>query len=145
MTKSIKINAENSSAIEAALVDANGKATAHTYTSASEIISLAELADSRLYALIKNKSMMKGAIFYDRSGDGLPNSYNNSRICTNIEIECAKGGDWRLNSVSAIKAYNDCGKSLLKITAQQDAIAISLLRKTYAIKEAATPPAKPEA
>ena len=137
MTKSIKINAENSSAIEAALVDANGKATAHTYTSASEIISLAELADNRLYALIKNRKMMKGAIFYDRSGDGLPNSYKNSRICTNVEIECAKGGDWRLISVSAVKAYTDCGKSLLEITPEQDDLAIKLLRKKYAIKEAA--------
>jgi len=137
MIKSIKINIENSSAIEAALLNANGRATAHTYTSASEIISLAELADNKLYTLIKNKSMMKGAIFYDRSGDSLPNSYNNSRICTNVEIECAKSGDWRLVSVSAVKANTDCGKSLLKITPEQDALAILLLRKRYAIKEAA--------
>lgn len=137
MIKPIKINIQNSSAIEAALVNANGKATAHTYSRASEVVSLAELADSQLYALIKNRKMMKGAIFCDRSGDGLPTSYNNSRICTNVVIECAKSGDWRLVSVSSVKAYNDCGKSLLKITPAQDALAISLLRKRYAIKEAA--------
>ncbi len=137
MIKSLKINIENSSAIEAALVNANGTAKAHTYTSASEIISLAELADSQLYALIKNRKMMGGAIFYDRSGDGLPTSYNNSRICTNVEIECAKSGDWRLISASSVKAYTECGKSLLKITPEQDALAISLLRKRYAIKKEA--------
>ncbi|MGZ6520075.1 MAG: hypothetical protein ACXVED_21030 [Bacteroidia bacterium] len=135
LKKAIKIINENSALMNATLLNINGRASAHTYTRADEIIALAKQADAELYSLLENKSMMRGAKFIDRSGDGLPSAYQNSRICTHVELECVNGGDWRLVSVSAVTAYRECAKSQLILTPKQDERAISKLRDRYLIKD----------
>lgn len=136
-TKAIKINAANTDAIEAVLHAANGRASGHTYTTASEILALAKQGNKELHNLLANKKLMKGATFTARSGDGLPSSYKYSRICTQISIKCFGWDDWRLISVQSVTAYRDYSHPVLTLTETQDERAIAILRCSYRIKQAA--------
>ena len=115
-----------------ALKEANGKATQHTLTSSKIIIKLAEVFENELYKIIGKKSEMSGAIVTHRSGGKLPNAYKNSRIVTKIEMR--RGSDcWWLTDIKTSTAWNDAGKSILKLTNKQDAVAVANFRTQYQI------------
>ncbi|MBU2568417.1 MAG: hypothetical protein KJ725_00005 [Gammaproteobacteria bacterium] len=134
LNKPIKISAENSTHINNILNEINGKATAHTYIAAYQIIELANIAENKLYQLLANKKLMSGARYTARSGKELPRAYKNSRICTHVELECRYSGDWRLVEVSSeTGCYKKVNPSLV-LTPEQDERAISELRKRYIIQ-----------
>lgn len=132
--KAIKITADNAVAIEAALSAVNGNATKHTYTTADEIIDLAERAESTLFYMLARKADMKGAVLTATSGGGsMPNSYKYSRTVTHVKME-RRSADWWLVAVESGSLFqNQCGGTNMTLTKEQDARAIEVLRKQYSI------------
>ncbi len=131
--KSIKITAANATAIRAALASVNGRADSHTYTAFADIERVTVIAERQLEALIGGKSNWTGAIVWDRSGDGLPNAYKYSRVCTSIKL-VRKSTGWFLESIAAVTAYKDAGKTTVYLTADQDALAVAKVRKQYTVQ-----------
>ena len=118
--------------IHQALLTANGKATQHTITKSTEIIELANTYEAKLYRMVGKNKDMKGAVVTHRSGSQLPKSYKNSRIVTYIEM--TRGSDcWWLTNVQTDTAWNEAGKTILKLTETQDAAAIANIRNQYQI------------
>lgn len=136
--KAIKITADNAAAIEAALSAVNGKATAHTYTTAQEIIELAKRAESTLFNLLDRKADMKGAVMTATSGGSMPNSYKYSRTVTHVKME-RRSADWWLVAVEAGSLFpNQHGGIDMTLTKEQDARAIEVLRKQYYVAASAS-------
>lgn len=133
--KAIKVTAANATAIETALAAVNGKATAHAYTTAQEIIDLAERAESQLEGLGIIKSARSGAVLISASGDAVPNSYKYSRIGTRIELR-RKSSDWYLTDAAQWTIYKTGGSTQMVLTKAQDELAIAALRKQYSIATA---------
>lgn len=133
--KAIKVTAANAAAIETALATVNGKATAHAYTTAQEIIDLAERAESQLEGLGIIKSARSGAVLISGSGSAVPNSYKYSRTGTRIELQ-RKSSDWYLIGATQLTIFKSGGKTNLILTKAQDELAIAALRKQYSIATA---------
>ena len=132
--KAIKIVADNAAAIEAALSSVNGKATAHTFTTAHEIIDLAERAESTLFYLLARKADMKGAVITATSGgSSLPNSYKYSRVVTHVKIERRSSSWWLVEIESGSLSTNQQGGVHLTLTKEQDERAVEVLRKQYGV------------
>lgn len=72
--KPIKISTNNAIKINASLAEVNGKATAHTYTDANEIIAIAEMAEKRVVMLLGSQKDAVGAKVSSESGDPVANS-----------------------------------------------------------------------
>ena len=130
--KQIKIVKENFEDIQAILNSANGKATAHTYSDASDIFKLASVAESEIYELVGNRSLMRGAVVKERSGDALANAYRNSRICTSVELMRRSAG-WYLVDVRSVTGYRESANSQFYLTVDQDAKIIANVRSKYSI------------
>ena len=130
--KAIKVTATNAAAIESALAEVNGKATAHAYTTAQEIIDLAERAESQLEGLGIIKSARSGATLISVSGDAVPNSYKYSRTGTRIELQ-RKSGDWYLIGATQLTIFKSGGSTKMILTKAQDELAIAALRKQYSV------------
>lgn len=129
--KAIKISADNASKINALLDEVNGKATAHTYTDASEIIALAEVAEKKVVKLVGSQKDAVGAKAVAESGGPVANSYRNSRIGTQVVIERRPTG-WFIVDARSVNLYSDGGhKMKLAFTAEQDAKAVAVLRMQY--------------
>lgn len=132
--KAIKIVADNAVAIESALAAVNRNATRHTYTTAEEIIDLAERAESTLFYLLARKADMKGAVLAATSGvRPLPNSYKNSRTVTHVKMERRSTHWWLVEVESGTLFQSQCGGTHLTLTKEQDARAVEVLRKQCSI------------
>lgn len=133
--KAIKITAANTSAIEAALHEINGRAHDHTYNYYSEVSYEAEQAEKKTVALVGAKDRSVGAIWSVTSGGRVANSYKYSRIGTTIKIERRASG-WFLVDVSPARLYNEGGGSgRLTLTKEQDEAACAMLRKQYRVAQ----------
>lgn len=130
--KAIKITTENLNAIKATLDEINGRATAHVY-SASEIIELAQGAESRVYGLLGRKDDMKGAVLHACSGTKVAKSYRGKRIATRVKLE-RRSSEWWLVDASTTDLFPDQGGyERLSLTTAQDARAVEVLREQYRI------------
>ncbi len=136
--KAIKITAANAAAIEQALRDVNGKATAHTYTSFEEIAELAERAEAQLIDLIDCKKHAAGAKFDAVSGSKVARSYKNVRIGTHVELVRNSAG-WVLVAVRQCTLFAEGGRpGKLALTEKQTELAVAKLKKSFnTIKSAA--------
>ena len=134
----IKINETNRAAISAALAAANGKATAHTFNSAEDIIACAATAEAQLTALGIPKNERAGATAGASSGSKLPNAYKYSRITTRITITRGSSA-WFLTEITTGETWDKkSGGTYLKVTSAQDATAVAKFRSSYSVqKEAA--------
>ena len=133
--KAIKINCKNIRAIEAALAEVNGKASAHTYN-AAEIIAISASAEKQLEKVSIAKSKRKGAKFHAISGGVVPNAYKYQRQVTCVMLERNSVG-WLLVEAKALSLYpNQRGGTKLYLTADQDEIAMRAAR-TWAVIEKA--------
>lgn len=136
--KAINISAANAAAIEQALREVNGKATAHTYTSYAEIEELAERAESQLLDLIDCKKHAAGAKFYAVSGGKVARSYKNVRIGTGVELMRNSAG-WVLVDVHQCTLFAEGGRpGKLALTEKQTEMAVAKFKKSFnTIKTAA--------
>ena len=134
--KPIKINANNATAIEAALSAINGRATAHAYTSAAEIIAIASNMEKRLETLGISKKDRPGARAHSVSGGRVANAYKYSRQGTSVTI-ARQGADWYLTHIAAWTVYKEGGSTTLELTPAQDAAAVRELRSAYSVKKIA--------
>lgn len=106
--KPIPVKETHRQAIEDALKTVNGNSTAHTYTTFDEIESLAQNADRALSTLMYKKDMV-GVCCRSTSGKRVPNSYQNSRIATEVILKKTSTG-WSLIEVQREYLYNDPNK-----------------------------------
>jgi hypothetical protein len=133
MMKPIKLTIDNADAIVTALKAVNGKAKEHTFTTASHVIELADLAEGRLDKLGIPKAMRQGARYMAESGEILPARYQYAATTTMVRID-RRSGAWWLTMVQASKLYpKSRPASDLFLTAAQDAHAIEVMRRAYAI------------
>ena len=124
-----KENGTNKAIFEA-LKSVNGNATQHTITSSKYIIELANEYEKILYRLVGKKSVMPGAVVSHQSGGKLPNAYKYSRVVTYVEL--TRGSDnWYLTNCQTATAWNDAGKTSLKLTEKQDTEVIANLHTQY--------------
>jgi len=131
--KPIKITPENIQAMDVALRQVNGNATAHTVT-VSDILLFSVWADNQVKDLVGNKKDMPGAMARFRSGSALPNAYKYSRKVTRITIY-RKAKDWWLTNVVADDARNDAGAMRVVLTEAQDAIAKAKFSRQYEVSK----------
>jgi len=102
MTAPIKITADNAAKINAALDAANGKATSHTIRACSDVIAIAEAAESRLSAL--PKADRKGATLAHTPAGPSASAYKYAAQTTRILIERRATG-WFLISADRAEVY----------------------------------------
>lgn len=135
----IKITQGNSGKIEAALSAVNGKAGAHTFTTFDEVKYIASLAENRVVALVGTKKHAKGATAVAVSGDAVSNSYNRKgyvRAATKVRLERRATG-WFLTEAARVKIGQSGGVFGIRLTAEQDALAVAKLRQSYGVIRAA--------
>lgn len=130
--KQILIVEENITKIQSALDNENGKSKTHTFSSAYEIIELAESAEEKIYSLINNRKMMSGAIVHERSGESLSGSYNFLRNCTKVELIRRSAG-WYLTKVEAVTAYRHALNRKIILSKAQDEKIVSTIRSNYSV------------
>jgi len=131
--KSIKITAENASAIEAALLLVNGRATSHTYTNAKTIIDMALQTEKKLEKLEIAASSRSGAQFISVSGDSVANAYKSTRIATRVLLRRGSK-DWFLTNIESATIWLSGGYQRLTLTAAQDEIVVAKIRKNYRVQ-----------
>lgn len=129
--KAIKIIEANAEAVEKALKMQNGRATAHAYTSFSEIAELAEQAEAGLAKLLYKKDFA-GARLTATSGGSVAKSYRDARKVTVVTIE-RKSGAWYLIGVCASSIYDSAKPARLYLTAAQDTAAKAKLAEKYSV------------
>lgn len=111
---------------------ANGSATAHTFNSTAEILQIAQRAEDHLAALGIPLSKRKGAAVVALSGARVPNSYKFSRNGTIVALE-RTATVWKFRSAHSGNVYKDGGYERFHLTAEQDALAVANLRKSYMV------------
>jgi hypothetical protein len=124
--------------IEKALAAVNRGATAHTYTDAYEIVSIAERAEKRLTALGLTKGARPGAVAYETSGSAVAKSYKYPRAATYVQVTRGASA-WFVTDVHADLIWADGGGPLHAVaTPEQDeqivAIAMRNLRSRYQVQ-----------
>ncbi len=134
-------------AIEKALAAVNHCATAHAYTDAYEIISIAERAEKRLAALGLTKGARQGAQAYETSGSAVAKSYKYPRTATRVSVTRGASA-WFVTDVHSELIWADGdGPLYVVVTPEQDeqimATAMHNLRSRYQVQYQA--PAKAEA
>lgn len=130
----ILISEKNKAAIEAALKEVNGRATAHTYNRFEEILSASEKAEKAAVELLGSKKAAVGAAWEQTSGDPVANAYDrrsHTRIATSIVLSRRPSG-WFLTGVESAAIYKDGGNDgVIYLTDEQEVVAISVLLKKY--------------
>lgn len=135
----IKITESNRSAIDAALKESNGRATAHAFNFASDVFAVAKSAEARLDGLGIPKAARKGATAAARSGSNLPSAYKYARTVTILALTRTSTG-WFLTNVSTLETFDRSeGKTRITLTAAQDEIAVENLRRGYNVAGVAAP------
>ena len=92
--------------IQAALGVANGKARAHTYTDARDVIAVAQEAERKLDDLGVPKKHRPGTVARADSGSSLPKSYKGRVIYTTLTLRRAADG-WTLIKVRRGECWSD--------------------------------------
>lgn len=131
--KPLKIITQNKIALETALEAVNGKATAHTFTQASELQAAAYAAEISLAQLKLPLSARKGASVLITSGHKLPNAYKYKVKVTQAKLVRTATG-WTLTELSSVEVWNG-GGSVLTLTPNQDERIISGIRAGYKVAQ----------
>jgi len=127
----IKIDSKNTAALEAALKNTNGKATAHTFGYASDLIYCALKAEAQLESLSLKKGSRSGAIATSISGGRIANSYKYTRITTIAILERGSTA-WFLTSLSTASSFRrTAGDTYVSLTAAQDSEVTATFRAKY--------------
>jgi hypothetical protein len=128
----MKINLKNTTEIQAAINTANGRSTAHTFTSAAEILQRGEVAEQQLIDLGLIKSLRPGAVAVASSGGNVARAYKYSRITSKIKLlRCSS--TWFLTEISNSETYATArGDTFVALTVAQDAAITALFRLRYA-------------
>lgn len=129
--KPIKITIQNKAAIETALLAVNGKATAHTFTRASELFSAVSDAENSLTKLGLQLSARKGASVVVASGQKLPSAYKYKVKITHATLVRGTTG-WTLTELTIVETWHG-GGSMLTLTAAQDERIVAGVRAGYRI------------
>jgi len=130
----IKINESNRAAITAALVAANGRATAHTFNGATPIIEAATAAEAKLELLGLTKTLRVGARAELTSGSKVPHSYKYTRITTDVQMLRGATG-WFLIGASTSEGFSfGCGGCRVLLTTEQDVLAVAAFRSSYGVQ-----------
>ena len=128
----IKIDIKNIAAIQAQLNKANGRSTAHTFTSATEIIDRADNAERQLAELKLPKSARAGAWAFAESGAKLPNAYRYQRITGKIKMVRGSSAWFLLECTTSETWGKSTGGTFVSLTAAQDTAAVFTFRARYA-------------
>jgi len=127
----IKIDNKNTAALEAALKNANGRATAHTFNLPSEIIECARQAEAQLESLSLRKGSRIGAIASAISGGTIFNSYKYTRITT-IAILQRGSAAWFLSEIGTAESFRrTAGEVHVSLTSAQDAEVTATFRAQF--------------
>lgn len=114
------------------MVDVNGKSTAHTYTTADEVIKLATLAENKVVDLLGSQKAAFGTVAFSKSGCAVANAYRNTRIGTVVILRRHSTG-WFLTNTAQCILFKEGGFEIkLRLTAEQDTQPIEVLRRKYA-------------
>lgn len=133
----IKINETNREAITAALAAANGKATAHTFTNASEIIAAACDAEAQITELQLNKADRAGVIANSLSGGSVPNAYKYARTITRVSL-VRGGADWFLTDAKSFETFSrNAGETRITLTSAQAAAVVAKFSTRFSVNSAA--------
>ncbi|MBB5046856.1 hypothetical protein HNR60_001605 [Rhodopseudomonas rhenobacensis] len=106
MTK-IRIDNDNTAALQAALDAVNGKASAFTLRYASTLVHIAARATARLDRLAVPTAERAGTVVSYRTAGPSAKSYNGGRsaIGTAVELTAGAGGQWYVTSVQRAEVY----------------------------------------
>jgi len=133
----IKINETNREAITAALAAANGKATAHTFTNASEIISAACDAELQLASLGLNKGDRAAVIAHAISGGSVPSAYKYARTITRVSL-VRGGADWFLTEAKSFETFSrHAGETRITLTSAQATAVVAKFSARFSVNSAA--------
>jgi len=144
MKLKISDNPTDQARIEDALRSVNGQADRHTYSSASEILAIAQEAEEKLDRLGLPKKNRAGAVATKTSGSKMPKAYKYSRIATYVKL--VRGSqEWFLTFVAKVNVFPDNpGRNLsLTLTQEQDKIVVEIFRKSYHVAAQETSAAAP--
>ena len=131
-----RITEANAAAIEAALKAINGRSTTHTYTTFTEIESLAAAAEAKLEALGLPKTQRAGAAWNETSGSAVSSSYAKKafgRAATSVRLERRPSGWYLVGATATTIGASGGGKGRLILAAEQDAEAVRRLRAGYSV------------
>ena len=133
----IKINEQNRAALQAALDEANGTATAHTFRHVIDLIDCARQAEAKLEQLALKKGSRSGAIATANSGGSVANSYKYSRITSTATLVRGSSA-WFLTSLTASETYRrTAGQVFVSLTPAQDAEVTATFRAQFGKQEVA--------
>jgi hypothetical protein len=129
------INVTKAADIEAALKAVNGRSTSHTFTTSGEIAFVADEAEKALERLNIPKSERAGAVYVAQSGEKLPSAYKYEATTTTVRL-VRKSGGWYLDEVHSTTLYpRSKPHRHLRLTAEQDTIAVAALRRNYTVAQ----------
>ena len=129
----MKININQTAKIEAALSAVNGRSERHCYTTAEEIISIAQRTEKKLEKLNIPKNERSGAFVRSVSGDIMPNSYKGLRNVTSITL--LRGvKEWFLTGCYRSELWpNQSGSEVLHITVAQHNTALKHFNSQFTV------------
>jgi hypothetical protein len=128
----IKIDIKNITAIQAVLNKANGRSTAHTFTSAAEIIERAANAERQLANLGLIKLLRAGATALATSGSGVPHAYKYQRIVCTVRLLRGSSAWFLVEATTGNTWCNKAGETRVALNALQDIFAQGAFRSRYA-------------
>lgn len=128
LKNAIKIEKDNLTAIQSALDVVNGKSTSHTLHNASSILTMIEKQEE-CAAILVGKSNLSGVKYIFQSGFEVTKSFKYKRRGTQLTIE-RRSQNWFLTNVESIDLYQQCGKSQLMLTENQEQLAIKRFVKS---------------
>ncbi len=132
----LSINSKHSEKITAALQEINGRATAHTFTHAQDIIDIADAATSYLRDLGLSKTGMKGAVVRVTSGGDVPKAYRWRRN-VNVVTLTRRPSHWYLTSVVPTEIWGSAPGPDYFLTREQDEVVAAKARSRYQVKTGA--------
>lgn len=132
----IKVESKNEKKIEEELQKVNGRATAHTFSTFSEVARVVADADSRLDQLRLTKAERIGAQVLATSGMRVSHMYQYRRRGTTIQLELC-GSGWFLIWIVAVDLGAKAGQSLLRLLPDQRDRAVEKLCATFQVYEPA--------
>lgn len=132
--KAIRICPAMQDAIRSALRAVNGRATAHAFSTYSEIAHLAQAAEKALQQLQLAPRDRVGAAYTCVSGASVANAYKYARTGTRVTLRRRTGG-WYLAEIESAMIYAQGGAlPRLTLTSQQHAKAVELRRGSYVVR-----------
>jgi hypothetical protein len=116
----------------------NGRATAHTYTRARDIVALSERAEKALEKFGLVKSERQGARYVDQSGERLPKAYGHKTRGTTVTLE-RRSGAWFLVNAGGYDLYpGNEPRAHMHVTQEQADAACRRLLSTVAVMKSAS-------